>query len=211
MIHNSRRVFLVGVSALALAGCGGLIGPPDAGPIYVVNPALTPAPAGGPKVPFALAVMQPDAGAGLNTDRIALIQADATMDYYASAQYPDNAPVLVQQALIAAFRASGRIDQVSAEQDALHADYDLLTTVAHFEAHYPAPDAVPSVSVVLNATLATAHGRKIVASFIASQAQPASANSAGAVAQALGLALGAAVQAIVTWALDTAPPLPPSP
>lgn len=208
MIH--RRAFLASLSSLALTGCGGLIGPPDAGQIYVVNPPLPPLPPG-PKAGYALAVVRPDPGAGLDTDRIALIQADATMDYYAAAQYPDTVPALVQQALIGAFQASGRIDQVAVEQDALHADYDLFTTVSHFEAHYPAPDAVPSVSVVLTATLATAHGRKIVASFTASQTQQASANSAGAVVQALAQALGMAVQAIVTWTLGTAPPLPPAP
>lgn len=210
MTQTSRRAFFVSVSALALAGCGGLIGPPDAGQIYVM-PVPPPLPAGGPKAGFALAVMQPNAGSGLDTDRIALIQADATMDYYAAAQYPDTVPALVQQALIAAFQASGRIDQVAPEQDALHADYDLFVTVAHFEAHYAAPDAVPSVAVTLNATLATAHGRKIVATTTATQTGQAAVNSAGAAAQALGQALGAAVQALVAWTLTAAPPLPPMP
>lgn len=212
MTHTCRRAFLVGVSSLALAGCGGLIGPPDDGRTYVIDPALAPPSSNnGPKAAYALAVMRPDAAAGLDTNRIALVQADATMDYYAAAQYPDNVPVLVQQALIAAFQASSRIDQVAAEQDALHADYDLFTTVTHFEAHYAAPDTVPSVSVVLSAQLATAHGRKIVASFTASQTMPAAANSAAAVAQALSQALGAAVQALVVWTLGVAPPVPPTP
>ena len=113
---------------------------------------------------------------------------------------------LVQAALISGFEASGRIDQVAREQDALHADYDLITEIRNFEAHYPAPDAVPTVTVTLAVRLASAHGRKILGSFTATQSQPCAANSAGAVAQALGQALGQAVQAIVTWTLGATPP-----
>jgi cholesterol transport system auxiliary component len=211
MIHT-RRLFLVSAASLALTGCGNLLGPPDAGQIYTLNPVLPPVPAAaGAKAAYALAVMRPDALNGLDTDRIALVQADATMDFYAAAQYPDSLPALVQAALISGFEASGRIDQVAREQDALHADYDLITEIRNFEAHYPAPDAVPTVTVTLAVRLASAHGRKILGSFTATQSQPCAANSAGAVAQALGQALGQAVQAIVTWTLGAAPPVPPAP
>ena len=186
---QTRRIFLVSAASLALTGCGNLLGPPDAGQIYVLNPVLPPVPGDGAKAAYALAVMRPDALGGLDTDRIALIQPDATMDFYAAAQYPDSLPALVQAALIAGFESSGRIDQVAREQDALHADYDLLTEIKNFEAHYPAPDAVPSVTVTLTVRLASAHGRKMLGSFTATQSQPAAANSAGAVTQALGQAL----------------------
>ena len=102
-----RRFFLVSASALALSACGGnLIGPPDAGPMYVVGPKFPPPSAGGEKVAWALAIMHPDMGPGLDTDRIALFQPDGTMDYYAKATYPDRLPTIVQQALVDGFDAS---------------------------------------------------------------------------------------------------------
>lgn len=206
---STRRAFLATASALTLSACGGLIGPPDAGQIYVLKPDLpAPAPASA-SVNWALAVMRPDAPGGLDTDRIALVQADGTMDYYAAAQYPDGLPDLVQAALIAGFETAGQVREVARAQDALHADYNLFTAIKSFEAHYGAPDAVPGVTVALTARLATAHGRKIVATYTASQTVPASANSAGAVVQALNKALGDVVQALAAWTVQAAPPLPP--
>jgi cholesterol transport system auxiliary component len=201
-----RRLFLIGASALSLSACGNLLGPPDAGSIYTVRPSFSPAPAQTEKVGWALAVMRPDVSGGLDTDRIALIQADGTMDYYAKATFPDRLPATIQRALVDGFEASGRITGVAREQDALHTDYNLLTEVKDFEAKYSAPDTVPSVTVVLNVKLSTSHSRKIIGSFITTQTVNATANSTAAVTQALSQALGAAVTAIVNWTLTMPAP-----
>jgi cholesterol transport system auxiliary component len=201
-----RRLFLIGASALTLSGCGkDLIGPPEASPIYPVHPVF-PA-ASGEKVGWDLAILRPDMAAGLDSDRIALIQADGMMDFYAKANYPDSLPPIVQQALLDGFEASGRIDAVAPEQAALHSDYNLLIEVKDFAAHYSQPDGIPSVTVSITAKLATAHGRAIVSSFSTTQTGAASANSAAAAAQALQQALGTAVSAIVNWALSAPMPV----
>jgi cholesterol transport system auxiliary component len=200
MIH--KRLFLIGASALVLSGCGGNLlglGPTDGGPIYPVRPAF-PA-ANGEKVSWALSILRPDVASGLDSERIALMQADGTMDYYAKATYPDRLPPIVQQALMDGFEASGRIDAVAPEQAALHADYNLVTEVKDFSAHYSQPDGIPGVTVSITAKLTTTHGRAVIASFSAVQTGTASANSAAAAAQALQQALGAAVTAIVNWTL----------
>jgi cholesterol transport system auxiliary component len=200
-----RRFFLVGASALTLSACGGnLIGPPDAGPIYMVTPKFPAAAAGGDKVTWALSILRPDMAMGLDTDRIALTQADGTMDYYAKATYPDRLPNIVQHALLDGFEASGRIDKVAREEDALHADYNLAVEVKDFAAHYSQPDGIPGVTVTIMVKLTTAHGRDIVGDFSTIQTGIDSVNSAGATAQALQQALGAAVTQIVNWTL-TAP------
>ena len=204
-----RRFFLAGASSFALAGCGGNVlglGPPDAGTIYPVRPAF---PAGsGEKVGWALAILRPDIAPGLDTERMALTQPDGSMDYYAKANYADRVPPLVQQALLDGFEMSGRIDAVAPEQAALHADYNLVTEIKDFGAHYTQTDGIPQVAVGLTAKLATTHGRVIVSSFSTRQTLNASVNSAAAVAQALQQALGAAVTQIVNWAL--AAPMPPT-
>jgi cholesterol transport system auxiliary component len=200
-----RRLFLIGASALTLSACGGNLlglGPPEAGPIYPLRPVFL---AGsGEKVRWALAILRPDVAAGLDSERIALTQSDGTMDFYARASYPDRVPPMVQQALLDGFEASGRIDAVAPEQAALHADYNLVTEVKDFAAHYSQLDGIPSVTVSITAKLTTTHGRVIVSSFSTVQTATASLNSAAAVAQALQQALGMAVRAIVDWAL-TAP------
>jgi cholesterol transport system auxiliary component len=208
-----RRLFLIGASALGLSACGGNLlglGPPDAGPIYPVRPTF-PAGSGEPtgrgeKVSWALSVLRPDVASGLDTDRIALMQPDGSLEFYAKANYPDRLTPIVQQALMDGFEASGRIDAVAPEQAALHADYNLVTEVKDFAAHYSQQDGIPSVTVSITAKLTTAHGRAIVASFSTIQTGTAAANSAGAATQALQLALGAAVSQIVNWTLTAPPP-----
>lgn len=200
-----RRLFLIGTSSLALSACSGnLLGPPDAGSIYPVRPTFPPG--NGEKVGWALTILRPDVAPGLDSDRIALTQPDGSMDFYAKATYPDRLPALVQQALLDGFEACGRIGAVAPEQAALHADYNLLTEVKDFAAHYSQPDGVPGVTVSITAKLITTHGRVIVSSFSTTQTGTATINSAGAATQALQQALAAAVTAIVNWALTT--PLP---
>ena len=203
-----RRLFILGASAFVLSACGGnLIGPPDAGPIYVVRPAF--APASGEKVSWSLSILRPDVPGGLDSDRIALVQPDGSLDYYAKASYPDRVPASVQQALLDAFEASGRIDAVAREEQALHADYNLLVEVKDFAAHYATQDGVPAVTVAVQAKLTTAHGRKIIAAQGFTQTANAGANSAAATVQALQQALGVVVKQVVDWTLATAPVVPP--
>jgi cholesterol transport system auxiliary component len=205
-----RRHFLVSACALALAGCGGnLLGPPDAGPIYVVRPAFAPAPAGGAKVGWSLSILRPDVPGGLDNERITLVQPDGTLDYFAKATYPDRVPSSIQQALLDGFEASGRIDAVAREEDALHSDYNLLIEVKDFAAHYATQDGVPSVTVALNAKLTTAHGRKIIAGQSFTQTGNAGANSTAAAVQALQQALGVVTRQVVDWTLATAPAVVP--
>jgi cholesterol transport system auxiliary component len=207
-----RRAFLSLLPAAGLSACGNMLGPPHAGTIYVMKPRFT-APAAPsaaaplPKAAWALSVMRPDCPGSLDTDRIALIKPDGTMDYYANAAYPDRLPQLVQTALIDAIEAGGRIGQVAREQDALHADYALFTEIKDFEAHYVG--AAPEVRVTLAAKLATSHGRIIVANMVASHTVPAGADSVGAVTGALESGLGAAASEIAAWVGGFPPPPTP--
>jgi ABC-type uncharacterized transport system auxiliary subunit len=197
----TRRLFVVGAAALSLSACGGLgdiIGPKDAGMVYVLQPEFPPAPAGAAKVNWSLELMHPDVPGGLNSERIALIQPGGTLDYYAAATYPDRLPAAIQRAVL---------DGVAREEDALHADYNLLVDVKNFEAHYAVADGIPTVNVTIMAKLTTGRGRKIVASKLFTQTGTATANSKAAVVQALSQALGAAVTGIVDWTLTTAPPV----
>jgi cholesterol transport system auxiliary component len=199
-----RRLSLVAAFSLALSACGGdLLGPPAESPmIYPVQPTF--AAGSGDHVGWALALLRPDMAGGLDTDRMVLHQADGTMEFYAKATYPDRLGMILQQALLDGFESSGRIDAVAPEQAALHADYNLVTEVKDFSAHYAQANGVPSVTVSITAKLTTTHGRAIVSSFSTSQTVNASTNSAGAAAQALRQALGTCVTQIVNWAL-TAP------
>jgi len=209
-----RRLLLIGAGltgSLALSGCGGKlldIGPPEPGPVYTVLPKFPQGLEGtqGAKVAWALSILQPSAAPGLDSERIALTQPDGTLDFYARVTYPDRLPPIVQQALLNGFEATGRIDAVAREQDALHADYNLVTEIKDFRAHYAVTDGIPNITVALTAKLTTSHGRAIVSTFSTTQNGTASVNSTPAVAQALQQALGAAVTEIVNWTLSAPTP-----
>lgn len=205
---DRRRFLVLGGASLALAGCGNLIGPPPASPIYVLDAGATPV-AAATKTGWSLAIMRPGAPAALDSERIALVQPDAMMDYYADAVLPDRLPDLVQTALLEAFEKSGALSGVSRETDAMHADYDLFVDIRDFALHYSVRDGVPEAVVTLAARLATARGRAETASSTFTQRAPASANSVAAAVAALGQALGAAVRQIVPWAIAFPPPPPP--
>lgn len=212
MIHADmirRRAFLAGAAALSLSACGGdLLGPPEAGPIYPVRPTFA-APPAGPKVNWSLSILRPDVPGGLDTDRIALLQANGTLDYYAKATYPDRVPATIQRALVDGFMASGRIDAVAREQEALHADYNLFVAVKDFQANYSVQDGIPQAMALMTAQLTTAHSRKIIGTLTTSKTVAASVNSTAAATQALSQALGQAVTEIVNWTLTAAPPIVP--
>jgi cholesterol transport system auxiliary component len=201
-----RRLFLIGASSLALAACGNILGLPPASQIYVLRPAA-PAAQGGQKVSWALSIVKPDASDSLDSERIALTKSDTQLDYYANAVWPDRLPHLIQTELLAGFEASGRIDSVARDEDAMHVDYQLSTDIRDFEARYATPDGTPTVSVTIVAHMVEAHSRKIVANLTVNLTEPATANNVDAVVQAFNVALAKAITQIVGWALGL--PSPP--
>ena len=212
----TRRLVLISGSALilplAVAGCGGDIlnlGPGQTPQIYTLNPVLPSPAAGAVQVPWALAIAVRAASDAIDTRRIAITRSGTTMDYYANADWPDNLPVLVQTSLVKAFQDSGRIAAVAREQEGLHADYLLLCDVRDFAAHYTDANGAPRATVTIRADMAASHGRKVLASFTASQSTDASANSVDAAVQAFDSAFGAAIAALINWALTL--PLPAVP
>jgi cholesterol transport system auxiliary component len=201
----SRRLLLAGVSGLALAGCGDLIGPTEAPRLYVLKPAL-PRASQGAKADWALSIALPDATAGLDSQRIAILRPPAGMDYFADAAWPDRLSVLVQNALLQAFEDCGRIDAVAPDSDGTHADYILATDLRDFEARYDQPDGVPVAVVRIGARLVGAVKRNIAGRFEAAEEVPATQNSVEAAVAALDEALARALVKIVAWALDMPKP-----
>jgi len=199
MTTNRRDFLVLGGASLALAGCGDLVGPPPAPPIYVLQAPAPVRPVA--RLPWSLSVMRPSAPTALSGERVPLIQPDMTLDYYANAQLPDAIPDLVQSALVLAFEKSGGPASVAREADALHADYDLYVEVRDFELRYAVADGVPQAQVSLALRLASAHGRVVAGTTIVTQTAPAGANSVAAATAALGQALGAVCAGAVAWAV----------
>jgi cholesterol transport system auxiliary component len=208
--HDRRAFLALSASAVALAGCGDLLGPPEASPIYVMRPQFPLVAA--PKVTWSLALERPNAQGALNTDRIAILQPSGIMDYYAKAQYGDALPNLVETALLEAFERSAALPGVGRTAEALRSDYHLLTDIKNFEARYAVADGIPDAVVTLSARLVTSRGRISTGTTTITKTVAARANSVAAATAALGEALAGVANEIVTWTLAfPPPPAPPTP
>jgi cholesterol transport system auxiliary component len=202
---DRRAVLAAGASTFVLGACSNIIGPPNASPLYMLKPDYAAAPSG-PPVRWQLTVELPEASDSLDTMRIALVQANGQLDYYADAGWQDRLPYVVQGSLIEAFEASGRMQSVGRDTEGLKSDYLLVTDIRDFQARYAAPDSPPSAVVRIVAKLIAARTRTIVMSTDAHSEIQANQNNVAAVIAAFNQALTAVQQKIVAAALNAPAP-----
>lgn len=200
-----RRALFAAAGGLALAGCSDIIGPPPSPKLYVLRPA-TPRDLPGGKVAWALSIDLPDASAGLDSERIAILMPPSGMDYYAGCAWPDRLPTLVQSALLEAFEASGRIDAVAREAQGAKADYILSTDLRDFEAKLDQGQGAPLAVVRMGARLVKSRSREIAGYTSLSRDVRASANTVEAAVEALDTAFAGVLAQLVPWVLDRPAP-----
>ena len=202
---SRARVTLRGAAlllALLGSGCGGLFHSnvqPDQTYYLRAAPAAGEAAHAMPErgAP-SLRVTRPQAGPGLDTWRIVLVQPDHRMDFYAASRWPAPAPQLLEALVVETLRASGTFGSVEDSTSPFPSDYLLTLTVHRFEAEYRAANAAPEVHVVLDCTIGRREGREVLSTFVASGNATAAANRLGEVVaafeEATGRALGALAQ-----------------
>jgi cholesterol transport system auxiliary component len=173
MSIRSSMLWLGALAPLALVGCGSLLDSKLAAPqSYVlrlqpsaVAPSTT-APAG------SLLLQRPEAGPGLDSDRIALLRSDQRFDFYAASLWAAPAPDLVESVIVDALRTGGALSAVFDDSAPFAPRYDLRVTLRRFEADYTQA-GLPTVHVVLDCTLGRHRDRALLASFTAQgSAQP---------------------------------------
>jgi cholesterol transport system auxiliary component len=198
----SRRALLQSAGAVALAGCSSnLIGPPPAPQIYVLHPDFSPV-ANAPMASWQLVVSVPGAPESLDTERIALLRAPNTMDYFANSQWTDRVPLLVQSLLVEAFEKSGRINAVGRESAGIRADYVLQSEIHDFSAHYTVLDSPPKIRVGITAKVVGAVSRDVAATIQFENEAQAAANNMPNIAAAFAQATGTVISRTVSWTLQ---------
>jgi cholesterol transport system auxiliary component len=202
---DRRALLASGAAAFMLSACSNIIGPPEASPLYVLDPANPKATIGGP-VPWQLSIVLPEASDSLDSDRIALLQPTGQLDFYANSNWQDRLPFLVQSALVEAFEASGRTPGVGRDSEGIKSDYLLVTDIREFEARYAVADTPPVAQVRIEAKLISVRTRMIVQSTDAHSEVQATQNSVLSVVAAMNQALAGVQSQIVSWALTAPPP-----
>ncbi|MGL5117487.1 MAG: ABC-type transport auxiliary lipoprotein family protein [Beijerinckiaceae bacterium] len=182
-----RRDVLLGLSTLALAGCGG--GPaPSTFDLSSTRPRASGRGA-------TLVVAEPTAVSALDSERIVVKAATGELTYLPRAQWSDRLPRLVQARLIQSFENAGRV-AVGRPVDRLSGAFNLVLDIRAFEAREASRDAVVEIA----AKLVTAAGGEVRAARLFAAAVPVGGIDGQGVSRALDAALARVLADIVGWA-----------
>ena len=160
------------LSTLTLPGCGSLLDSTIPAPqTYVLRlPA-----AAAPEVvgtAGSVLLLRPEAGPGLESERIALLRSDQRFDFYAASLWAAPAPDIIESVMVDALRATGTFAAVFDDAAPYAPRYSLRCTLRRFEADYTserggAGGGAPTIFVALDCTLGRHRDRELLASFSA--------------------------------------------
>ena len=190
---KTRLALLAGGISM-LCGCGGLLETTIPAPqAYVLRlPTRTAAaeatPAGGP-----VRVQRPEAGPGLESDRIALLRSDQRFDFYAATRWAAPAPDIVESVLVEQLRGAGLFSAVFDDSSQYPPHYNLRCGLSRFESDYTLGGREPTVQVVLDCTFGRHRDRALLGNFSARGSAKASEDKLAAVVAAFESATAMAV------------------
>jgi ABC-type uncharacterized transport system auxiliary subunit len=195
----NRLAWLVLIPVICAPACTGSLFQSKAAPptIYLLSGGTaTPAPeAGGQaaKIPADLAILKPKLTTGLETDRIAVLYPDRHLDYFADSRWSGPLGDVLQDLTVQAFRARGRLRNVSGDASVFASAYWLEIEATDFQAEYSSAGTAPRVHVYVQARIGNSGDRRILGQFAASSEQQAAANTLTSIVDAYARAADAAL------------------
>jgi len=193
------RILAILSTSFALTACSGVFESKlDAPQAYVLRlpPATAPAAAanGG-----SVLLQRPQAGPGLDSDRIALLRSDQRFDFYAASRWAAPAPDLIESVMLDALRATGAFSAVFDDAAPYAPVYNLRCGLRRFESDYTserggAGGRAPTVHVALDCTLGRRRDRQLLASFTAQGSSVAGEDRLSAVVAAFEAATATAMK-----------------
>ena len=210
------RILAILTTSFALTACSGVFESKlDAPQAYVLRlpPATAPAAAanGG-----SVLLQRPQAGPGLDSDRIALLRSDQRFDFYAASRWAAPAPDLIESVMLDALRATGAFSAVFDDSAPYAPVYNLRCGLRRFESDYTserggAGGRAPTVHVALDCTLGRRRDRQLLASFTAQGSSVAGEDRLSAVVAAFEAATATAMKELGRAIVDAlAAEKPPS-
>ena len=177
--------------SFSLCGCGGVFDSKIAAPqTYVLRLPASTAPTPALTVGSVL-VQRPEAGPGLDSNRIALLRSDRRFDFYAASLWASPAPDVLESVIVEALRGTNAFSAVFDDAAPFAARYDLRCTMRRFEADYTGNGdgngnggGAPTIHAALDCTLGRHRDRALLASFTAQGSARASEDRLGAVVAA---------------------------
>ncbi len=176
------------VTLLMLSGCTGslLESKLPVPTVYVLAaaPANSAATTANNAMAIDLAIGQPTATPGLDTDRIAVLHEARRLDYYREAQWGAALPQVVQALVVGSLQKQNFFRSVTTEQARVTVNYLLDLEVRDFQAEYATDSSPPTIRVTLVGSLIRIKDRKLIGVFPVSVTVTAAANRLGSVVEA---------------------------
>lgn len=203
-----RKVFysLVGGAALCASGCVSVLpaaAPPSARFTIAAVDFSSPAEQ---QVAWSLAIADPSATRAYDTTKIALTHSQGQIEYYASGEWADRAPILVSTVLQRSFENSGSILSIGDAISLPGADYFLQTDIRSLHVEYDNQQGKRERSTAkleFYVRLADRRGR-ILAAHRFIQSEPLTDDSETAAARAFDTAMSRMLNEILPWTIEAA-------
>lgn len=153
-----------------------------------------------PAVNWSLRVNAPHTDQVLGGNRIAVLPKGDLLSVYKGARWSDNAPALLRDRLLDAFRADGRIAALSSDEANLQADLELGGDLRAFQSEYR--NGRVEAVIILEAQLVRSASQRIVASRRFEVHQPAQGDQVPQVVSAFGQAADSLSAQVTGWTLQ---------
>lgn len=153
----------------------------------------------GTQLDQALCIATPKADRMLGSARIAVIPEGNRISSYQGARWSDDAPTLLRDRLIEAFREDGRTASVSSDDNHLHSDLELLGDLRAFNTEYVT--GKPQVQIRLDVNLVNSANQRVLASHRFDVRQNAGDERLESVVSAFGAASDQLSRQLVDWTL----------
>jgi cholesterol transport system auxiliary component len=177
-------VIVLGPGVLGLGGCGSLFESSlPSVQAYVLRLPPRAAAAEGTSAAGTVRVQRPEAGPGLDSDRIALLRSERRFDVYSGTRWAAPAPDLLESVIVDQLRGTGMFSGVFDDSSPYAPHYNLRCGLNRFEADYTA-GGEPSIHVALDCSFGRYRDRTLLANFIAQGSAVASDDRVGAVVAA---------------------------
>ncbi|MEE4608858.1 MAG: ABC-type transport auxiliary lipoprotein family protein [Desulfobacteraceae bacterium] len=195
-----RITVIVVLAALigALSACS-LIGRREPLKIYVLPAAALPAADLDP-LPLTLRIDTPQANRALYGSRIVVMPTTHQLSAYQGARWGDNAPSLLRDRLVEAFRQNGRLAAVVDAGDRVSADFDLVSDLGAFQSEYV--QGKPQAVIRLDVRLIDSGRQRVLAARRFEVRETSANESVDAVVEAFGRAADDLSRQLVDWTLE---------
>jgi cholesterol transport system auxiliary component len=206
------RLLACGLAGLlaGLGGCGSFFeSTVPAQQAYVLRLPPRPSLIEATRVAGTLRVQRPEAGPGLDSDRIVLLRSDRRFDIFSASRWAAPAPDMMASVLVDQLRGARLFSSVLDDSAPYAPRYNLRCGLNRFEADYTGGGSAPTVEVVLDCTLGRYRERTLLANFTARGSVAAGENRVGAVIAAFEGATAKAIAELesnVREALAAEPP-----